>query len=423
MFVGKVDLESHTCRMRQLLCPVVLGRDVELAMIDSALRRAAADRGGVVFVVGEAGMGKSRIAREAETAARAKDIAVLTGRAVRDGQTSALRALSEALLGASRIAGLPDSPDLEPFRGYLARIVPDWRGADSPVNEGADVALAEGVLRLLRMFAGTSGCLLVLEDLHWADAETLAVVEYLADNLVGEPVVCLVTVRTGENSRGEELVRHLAARRVGTFAELSPLGHDDVERMAAACLHTHQVPPAVGQLVRDWAGGVPFLVEEILATLAARGVLRVSGEHWTVEGPLPLVVPLSFAQSVQLRLDALGGECRHLLQAAAVLGRQFDWNLLSSMTVLPDDAVRAQLRRAVDVSGTRLRARQSWQECFHRTERCCTPRPWIRWSGRIRGCRVDGATWPLSWRSKLAKTAGPRKFSCRLGAARWRQDL
>jgi len=170
-------------------------------MIDSALRRTAASRGGVVFVVGEAGLGKSRIARAAEAAARATDMAVLTGRAVRDGQTSAFRALSEALLRASRIAGLPDSPDLGPFRGYLARIVPEWRAAAAPITEEGDVGLAEGVLRLLRLLGGRSGCLLVLEDLHWADAGTLAVVEYLADNLDGEPVVCLVTVRTGENSR------------------------------------------------------------------------------------------------------------------------------------------------------------------------------------------------------------------------------
>jgi len=334
--------------MRQLLCPVVVGRDVELAMIDSALRRTAASRGGVVFVVGEAGLGKSRIARAAEAAARATDMAVLTGRAVRDGQTSAFRALSEALLRASRIAGLPDSPDLGPFRGYLARIVPEWRAAAAPITEEGDVGLAEGVLRLLRLLGGRSGCLLVLEDLHWADAGTLAVVEYLADNLDGEPVVCLVTVRTGENSRGEELVHQLAARRVGMFAELSPLDQDEVERMAAACLNQQHVSPDVGRLVRDWAGGVPFLVEEILATLAARGVLQASGGHWTVREALPLVVPLSFTQSVQVRLDALGEECRQLLLAAAVLGRQFDWNLLSSMTLLSEDVVRAHLRRAVD---------------------------------------------------------------------------
>src|SRR4051794_13331384 len=158
-----VAAERHNSGMRQLLCPVVVGRDEELAAIDSALTRAAAGQGGAVFLVGEAGVGKSRMVREASTAARDPGMAGLTGGAVSDGRASALRALSEALLGVSRFGVLPRSPEIEPFRGYLARILPEWREIGTPLVEGSDVLLAEGVLRLLRLLSGGTGILLVLE--------------------------------------------------------------------------------------------------------------------------------------------------------------------------------------------------------------------------------------------------------------------
>jgi predicted ATPase len=153
-----------------LVCPVLVGRDAESTVIAAALQRAAAGSGGALFVVGDAGMGKSRMAREAEAVARGTGLTALVGRAVAGERASALRALSEAFLGAFRARELPRDIDLEPFRPYLARIVPEWHSADDVVDRGSDVMLAEGVLRLLRLLAGETGCLLILEDLHWADA-------------------------------------------------------------------------------------------------------------------------------------------------------------------------------------------------------------------------------------------------------------
>jgi hypothetical protein len=119
----------------------------------------------------------------------------------------------------------------------LARDLPD---------EGSDAVLAEGVLRLLRLVAGETGCLLLLEDLHWADAETMSVVEYLADNLAAERVLCVGTLRPGEHSTAEHLLGQLTARRVAGMVELSALGAAQVETIAAACLRTAELPPRVG---------------------------------------------------------------------------------------------------------------------------------------------------------------------------------
>jgi predicted ATPase len=157
--------------MPQLLCPVVVGRDQELGEIVDAMGKAAAGQGGALFVIGEAGLGKSRLVREVAALARGRGVVVLLGRAVAEGRAGSFRALSEALLGAFRGGVPPNDPDLDPFRAHLGRIVPQWRSPDDVVGEGTDgVMLAEGLLRLLRSIAGDIGCLLLLEDLHWADA-------------------------------------------------------------------------------------------------------------------------------------------------------------------------------------------------------------------------------------------------------------
>jgi hypothetical protein len=102
------------------------------------------------------------------------------------------------------------------------------------------------------------------------------VVEYLADNLAGERVLCLGTVRSGERSEAERVVGQLTSRRAAAVVTLSALVAAETEAIAAACLHTSHLHPRVGHLIAEWAEGVPFLVEEILATLVSSGVLHVA---------------------------------------------------------------------------------------------------------------------------------------------------
>jgi len=333
--------------MRELLCPVLVGRDEELTAVTVAVERTAAGRGGALFVVGEAGLGKSRLAREAKGIARALGLVVLDGRAVPGDRASALRALSEAFLGVSRSGTLPAASELEPYRPYLGRIIPEWRSEVDVPDEGSDAVLAEGVLRLLRLLGGETGCLLLLEDLHWADAETIAVVEYLADNLSTERVLCVGTVRTGEHSAAGLLVGQLAARRAVTVVELTALRSAEAQVIAAACLRTSDLPPRIGNLITEWAEGVPFLVEEILATLVSERALRWESGAWIVQEAFAPVPPLSFVQSVTARLDAVGADGRSILHAGALLGRRFDWHLLASVTGLAEGVVLECLRRAV----------------------------------------------------------------------------
>ena len=238
----------------------------------------------------------------------------------------------------------------------LGRLVPQWRPALGTPGEGtpgeeSPVFLGEAVLRLLRALAPQARCVLVLEDLHWADQETLALLEYLADNLGAERVLCLGTLRAespgGAGAEAAALVSALAAR--GSAAVL-PLGRLDPAAMAdmtRACLDAADLPDAVHAFVAERAEGIPFLVEEVLAGLVREGALTERDGRWRVADLTAPGVPATFADAVRRRLDTVSAESRQVIGAAAVLGRRFDWALLGPVTGLADAAVTAALRDGV----------------------------------------------------------------------------
>ena len=180
---------------------MVIGRGAETGALRTALRAAAGGSGGVMFLTGEAGIGKSRLAAELAAEARARGAVVLAGRAVPAGGASPYRPLTEALLQALRSGANRVGEVLAPWRAPLRAIVPSLDGAEGQdggkdLGDYSPAVRGEAVLRLLRRLAGPPGCLLlVLEDLHWADPDTLAVLEYLSDNLAAEPVLCVATCR------------------------------------------------------------------------------------------------------------------------------------------------------------------------------------------------------------------------------------
>ena len=129
--------------MRALLCPTVIGRDRELSELRDAIRDAIALHGSATFLLGEAGIGKSRLVREAIATARSLGVPVLLGRATQSSGTVAFRPLSEALLSYFRDQDLPEPAELAPFRNSLARLLPQWRHGEFAAVDESVVVLAE----------------------------------------------------------------------------------------------------------------------------------------------------------------------------------------------------------------------------------------------------------------------------------------
>ena len=334
--------------MPQVLCPVLVGRDEEARRLRAALAAAGTGCGRTVFLAGEAGIGKSRLVREVVRAAGESGLTVLAGRAVAGGAPTPFRPFAEALTSAGRAGRLPASEELGPFRPVLGRLIPEWRPPQPVPGEETPVFLGEAVLRLLRVLAPQAGCVLVLEDLHWADQETLALLEYLADNLAAERVLCLATLRE-EGGEAAALASALAARGSAAMLALGRLDPAAMADMARACLDAAHLPAAVHEFVAGRAEGIPFLVEEVLAGLVGEGALTERDGRWHAADLSTPGVPATFADTIRRRLDVMRAESRRVIGAAAVLGRRFDWALLGPVTGLAGAAVVAALREGTDL--------------------------------------------------------------------------
>jgi len=326
--------------------PVMVGRDEELDVLRQAVIRARQGSGGMVLVTGEAGIGKSRLLEEASGYARTLGMAVLAGRAVEGG--GPYRPVAEALSARLRDAAVPVPDELRPFRPALARLLPGWL-PDEPVT-GVDpvVVLGEGVLRLLRIVAGQEGAIVVLEDLHWADRDTFTLLDYLSSPLAEVPVALLASARSDEEQ--PELLRRLAWRTGLRRVPLTRLDPEGVRRVAAAYAGAPLPGPVVDFLIGA-AEGLPFLVEELLSSLAESGAVAdgavADNAGQARRGTLAVEVPRTLAELVHRRLARLAPEPRQVVEAAAVIGRSVDWGLLGPVTGLDEHVVVAALRAAV----------------------------------------------------------------------------
>ncbi|MEJ2887286.1 AAA family ATPase [Actinomycetospora aeridis] len=324
-----------------VLCPALVGRENESAVLHAHLDAAGHGHGGVVLLVGEAGAGKTRLARATVDAARADGLRLLAGRAVPGPSPTPYRPLTEAFLAAFRSAPPPTARELHGFGRQVARLVPPWSGAPAGA-EDSPVVMGEAVVRLLRP---DGPCVILLEDLHWADAETVAVLDHLADALADEAVLVLGTTRPG--GAVDEILERLPGRDRSSVLAVGPLDEAGVDRMLAACLATPGPPPEVRAFLRRHAEGVPLLVEELLAGLVAAGELRFADAGWVSAGELTPRVPASLRESVARRLADLDPVARRVVAAAAMLGRRFDWELVPGIAEVDGRAVVEGLRAAV----------------------------------------------------------------------------
>ena len=327
-----------------MLCPMLIERDAEVQGLERSLDRAMNSEGGVLFLAGDAGVGKSRLAREAASLASSRGLHVVIGRATESIVPVPFRPITEALMKIARAGVVPDDPELANHLPALSSLIPEWGRPGAGQAEISPLIVGEALIRLLTP-SGSKGTLLVLEDLHWADPETLAIVEYLADNLAESNALCVATVRDSAPSAGLAVLRALTARRAATCIQVSRLDDEAVRRMAAACLDTEELPGAVTRLLAD-CDGLPFAVEETLATAVSTGQLVSDATGWQVNEKVSTSVPASIAGSVRNRLAALGPVVTDVLASAAVLGRKFDWTLLPSIADLSEPQVLAALQQA-----------------------------------------------------------------------------
>lgn len=330
----------------------LVGRTIERHTLAQALHEARQGRGGTVFLVGEAGIGKSRLAAHVVDEASQSGMYVVRGRASELGSAVPFRPITEMVLGLSRSGEAPRASELMAYRRSLGRLVPDWRStqpANADDREGDSLlVLAEAVLRLVIHATRDHGCLIVLEDLHGADPETLVVFEYLLDNFAGHAVLLLATVRA-ERCAALDLARAATRRGGSDLLELGGLSDDEIAALAANRLDVPvgSVPPPVLTRLNHGCVGNPFMAEEILNDMIASGAVARCGERWCVVGELPTRAPATVVHSIAQRADRLGAQARSVLRTGAMLGQRFPLDIVQRVTGIDDQTLTERVQAAV----------------------------------------------------------------------------
>jgi class 3 adenylate cyclase/tetratricopeptide (TPR) repeat protein len=317
----------------------LFGRDKELAVLADCFEKARAGHGQMVFIVGEPGIGKSRLLYEFRQ--RIGDRATWQeGRCVSFGQSIPFHPLIDSLRRGFRIEDGDDeatvvgklqreilalSEDLRSIIPYIRNLV----GVDpgDPAVLSMDPQERRGELfyalrRLLLQLAEGRPQVVVYEDVHWTDKATEEYLTLIADCLPTSRVLVILTYRTG-------YAHPFGERSYQTRIVPGALSTRDSVAMARAMLLADDLPAALQVLLVRKAEGNPFFVEEVVKSLQEAGVVQRAGEGWTVtEGLDDLIVPDTIQDVIAARIDRLPEGPKRVLQAASVIGRRFSGRLL-----------------------------------------------------------------------------------------------
>ena len=307
----------------RLRSSVIAGRRAELAALEEAIDQARAGRGGALMLTGAAGVGKTRLLGEATRLAGVRDIPVLAGTGTALGRSTAFAPLTQALRSHLRWRDFPIQA-MTPFGPGLRRLIPEWPDpvlANDMTAAQHRLLAFEALLQLLLHIAGDRGALLVLEDLHWFDAESLDALNHLTPALKTAPLLLLGSVRTGENPALEEVVGAMEARSEAQVMHIEKLDRQGVRELAQSALQQADLPEELINQIDSRSDGIPLYVEELLELHLERGNLRVDGGRLVWSGGASSMLPKSLRTRVAGRLGRLSAVGLATINACAIAGR------------------------------------------------------------------------------------------------------
>jgi predicted ATPase len=344
--------------------PVLVGRERELEQLKRSLDSAINGNGNTVFVSGEAGSGKTRLTREFLDSAREEHVAILSGWCLSDAATPYFPFVEAFNSYFSRFEDeepmdLQKPGDPLGFTGtaHLTRVdrgITAWlSGPKMPERPSRPEAVSPqvwkdqvfaGVAKTLHKISSQEPVILLLEDIHWADSASLALLHYLARVTKNtEKILVLATLRSEElttDAEGRphplaEILRMMDREDLYKEIKLQSLNHTEVSRVAESMMG--------GRLQRDFAQkleaesrGNPLFVVESLRMLSEQGNLRLEQEGWRLSVDA-LGIPGKLKNIILRRLSVLKFNQRRILDAASVIGEKFDPELLT--TVLGEDTL------------------------------------------------------------------------------------
>ena len=326
---------SETSRLTPAPSAPLIGRAVELDRLLAELRQARDGGGRLIAVLGEAGIGKTRLVDALVGEGVRQGFRIVQGRGYESEQILPFGLWVNALRASGVTADQDALEALDPaWRRELGRLFPELRARDrreGPTSENY-LRLFEAIVQLVGCLAARGPLLLVLEDLHWADQTSVRLLSFLGRRIAHWPICVAVSARE-EDVYAHPLLRPVfdELAREGCLVELplTPLSRDNTLELVRA-LAAFAEPGVVAELgARVWqmSEGNPLIVTEAVRSFS-------ESETWTSTGDLPM--PERVRRIVEGRIGQGSAVARELLDVASVIGKDFDFNVLQQASGLDE---------------------------------------------------------------------------------------
>lgn len=341
----------------------MVGREEEIAAFTVCLEHLQGGRGGYVSVVGEAGIGKSRLMAEMRRLMTDRGIAWVEGRALSFGQTLSYWPFLQLLRSCLALTE-EDDEDVcwtalerrvaELFPGQVAEVVPylatllgiPVRGEfEQRVKYIRAEAMRRQIFRVVRRFfeavAREHPLVLIFEDWHWADQTSVEMLDHLLPLVVSGPLLVCVVSRSEAHMPGagwRDLTGPQATAH-STAIALTPLSGPDSARLLQNLLGGHVLAPQVREFLLGKAEGSPFYLEEVVRVLHDMGALvqdEATGAWRTTEPVDEIPLPDTLQGVIMARIDRLGEDVKQVLKIASVIGRSFFERILRALVEAPE---------------------------------------------------------------------------------------
>jgi len=323
----------------------MVGREREFERASRIAKRALGGEGGLLLVVGEPGIGKSRLVEELRGHVSGVAVTWLEGHCVSFGESTPYLPLRNLILEALQLPRDEPVPrsvlaervravvhgDLDDAVPYLQAMLGTVGRAETqhPSPETLRLRVLDALRRLVLAMVESGSLVVAIEDLHWADASTLQALELLLPVGRETPLLFVLTARGGVGAAGA-LATTVPDRT--EVIELAPLPDDRVDELVDVLLEGGAIPSDLLGRVVETGGGNPFFLAELIRSLVGSGVLAQLRGTWVVtDGGASIELPTTIEKVILARLDVLEARPRDVLTAASVLGRAVALPLLERL--------------------------------------------------------------------------------------------
>lgn len=338
----------------------LVGRDDQFALLNRELVEVANGDGRVVGVVGEAGIGKSRLCFEFAEACRRKDIRVFEARVLAHGRATPFQPVLDLLRDffgikpvdtaesarervKERFSALSDSELLLQHLLEFLGIAESKGAALKSDPKARKLQLLDFVRTLVRSGPRNAPTVVIIEDLHWIDAASEEFVEALADAVVGTSLLLIVNFRPGFSA---PLMQKSHYKQIN----MPPLESSQAQMLLRECCGDDASLALIGRNIVERAQGNPFFLEELVNAIAERGDFEGERGAYRLKGGLESIpLPATVQAVIAARVDRLESSAKNVLEVASVFGREFELPILSRVAEVSSEELAEamwQLRQA-----------------------------------------------------------------------------